>query len=115
MNALRKFRDKHLRKTTGNSISSAYYASSQQISGIIDRNPAFKERLARLVRKNIPTVIKLNRTGAAVINKETIDEAALFLRALASEGSPELQKNLSAIIGGLEDGTLLANIGISIK
>lgn len=115
LNALRKFRDEHLRETTGNSIRSAYYKSSQEISQIIERNPAFKERLADLVRKNIQTVIKLNRTGAAVINKENIDEAALFLSALASEGSPELQKNIGAIISGLEDGTLLASLGVSIK
>jgi PKD repeat protein/sugar lactone lactonase YvrE len=95
-------------------LAGMYYQNADEISDILEQDPALQEKFKDLVRKNLAAAEERILAGEAVVSAKEIEEVIAFLYEVQTKGSLKLQMDTNVIITGIQKGHLLQGMGITV-
>gem|GEM_PF-1440669 len=96
-------------------LAGIYYQNADEISDILEQDPALQEKFKDLVRKNLAAAEERILAGAAVVSAKELDEVITFLYEVQAKGSLKLQMDVNFIVTGIQRGHLLQGLGITVN
>ena len=95
-------------------LAGMYYQNADEISDILEQDPALQEKFKDLVRKNLAAAEERIRAGEAVVSAKELNEVIAFLYEVQAKGSLKLQMDANVIVTGIQRGHLLQGLGITV-
>ncbi len=95
-------------------LAGMYYQNADEISDILEQDPALQEKFKNLVRKNLAKAEERIRVGEAVVSAKELNEVIAFLYEVQAKGSLKLQMDANVIVTGIQRGHLLQGLGITV-
>ena len=114
INSLRKTRDMLLDNYQGLLLLACYYGNLEELHHIFIARQKLRSRLEALIYENIDLCDTINSGGATIILESRVAELIDFINDLRSEASPALQAEIDIILLGIENGSLLHGLNITI-
>jgi PKD repeat protein len=108
-------RDLLFNNPCGAYLAAMYYQNADEISDILEQDPALQEKFKDLLRKNIAAAEERIRAGEAAVSAKELDEVITFLYTVQTKGSLKLQMDADVIITGIRRGHLLQGLGITVN
>jgi PKD repeat protein len=91
-----------------------YYENADEISDILEQDPALQDQFKDLVRGNLTQAQELMNEGTIVVSENELDEVITFLDEVRAKGSLKLQRDIDFIRRAIEQGRLLQGMGITV-
>jgi hypothetical protein len=113
--AIRKMRDSLITNTYGGQLTALYYQHAEELQGILEQNPELKKRFIALVAENLAVARQLTASRQAKIPAAKMQKIIYFLKNLKAQGSEKLQADIEMVLKGLEDKSLLNNLGVFVE
>jgi hypothetical protein len=113
--AIRKLRDSLVTNTYGSQLIALYYQHAEELQGIIENNPQLKQRFIGLVAQNYAVARQMIWARQTKIEAEKMQNVINFLKALKPYGSQKFQSGVDRVVQGLEDVTLLQELGVVVE
>ena len=98
----------------GTYLASMYYRNAEEISAILEQNPALQEKFRDLVRGNLAVAEAWINAGEATVSAKELDAVITYLHEVQAKGSPTLQMDIDIIVMGIKRGYLLQGLGITV-
>ena len=114
VDTIRLLRNILFNNSDGTYLASMYYRNAEEISAILEQNPALQEKFRDLVRGNLAVAEAWINAGEATVSAEELDEVITYLHEVQAKGSPTLQMDIDIIVMGIKRGYLLQGLGITV-
>jgi PKD repeat protein len=98
----------------GTYLASMYYRNAEEISAILEQNPALQEKFRDLVRGNLAVAEAWINAGEATVSAKELNAVITYLHEVQAKGSPTLQMDIDIIVMGIQRGHLLQGLGITV-
>jgi len=115
LTALRTFRDTRLQGERGIVLTAMYYRNSAEAAGIVAADPVLRTTLQELARQNTHRIQALAAEKDVYITQDALDDIVSFLRDVSAQAAPQLQRDISEILDGIESRLLLRQMGIQLQ
>jgi len=114
LNALRAVRDSIVTAPGGIELVYLYYANVKEITGIMVRDAALRNRFRGLILANMQKVRELAAKGNTAIGCEAMEDIAGFLHELQGLASPGLKDALDRVLQCAENSDTLYSLGVRV-
>lgn len=117
LNVLRKFRDGRLATSAeGLTLAYLYYNHSRELIDIFASDPALMSDVRILLITTTPAIdAGLFHDGRIVLKNNHYEHIIKLVKCLQGKASPELNRSLTFILDGIENGCLLEKLRIYIE
>ena len=112
-----KFRDAQLAKTdAGRSLTALYYKHEVEVSQILTEQNGLRAEARQLLFKLAPELfLGIYRKKDLTITQAQQNFIVGFMNQLKRTASPELQADIADVLARLSDGSLLRELGYTIR
>jgi PKD repeat protein len=114
IDTIRLLRNILFNNSDGTYLASMYYRNAEEISAILEQNPALQEKFRDLVRGNLAVAEAWINAGEVTVSAKELDEVITYLHEVQAKGSLMLQMDIDIIVMGIERGYLLQGLGIKV-